>query len=986
MPTTAVTSNALPLGSHIQLPNFPRTFLGPKHTYRQADGAGNSILHPDIGRAGSSYARDVPSKHCFTSLPEPELVFDTLLKARGQQTHSGGTSSLAYAFGQLVTYSLFRTDLNNWTTNLTSSYLDLSPLYGIDTNSQDSVRDKASGRGLLYPDAFPEDRLAFCPPTTSALLVLFNRNHNYIAERLLSINERKRWIDPPPTDEGARNRQDEEIFQLAKLVNCGHFLGVMIYDYLPAILGLSEDNDWSRGGAIIEQFEKARKGLGGELSHGHHCSVELQTLYRLHALMSQADIGWTESRFNQLFGRKSFERITVDDVEDIVRQYGAGINTDPGKRTFADLTRGIDGKFSDDDLARILLDATENAAGAFRPRGIPAVVRAMEILCMEQARFWGVCSINEFRLFLGLKPFESFDEWCSEAVIASTARRLYGHIDNLELYTGLQCEASVLPDNIRPYSCGYTMAQAILAYSMRLIQGDRFYTIDLTPKNLTVWGYRDCQPEMPQANMGSHMSRLLMRHLQRHYSYNTAYGWFPFITPQRMREYLTKQGIADRYEFDRPLAMPLPKILDELSSIRYVANDPERFPLSADIKVVQDDGELMLTVEKGIKTNSLDKSWALEALLPNKDAMHKHGQWFSESLLRKITERKWKYGGVKGTYVDIVWDVINASVVHWVAEHLFGLPLKTDGHPEGLYTENELYDILTKLYSLKFPSTESPDCAFSLRQSAIQSSHAILTLIERELLPFKQVLSPKAFVDKLTSFREQKRNEAQKPNYQFMNKLNSTGKSMDEMINTILDIAISCSVNVAQAAVHAVDFFLDEEQEKERHHILELMQLDDAESGDLLLGYAREALRFNPRICGSWREVAADAQIPQGQDLSPLNVRASDRIWISFKNANLDPAQFPEPMEIDPRRPRTAYRIFGNEFFSGPIAAFGEQIIVETLRVILKLKNVRRAESYLGRLSGFRTLVNETELNVYLLPDGTTSPWPGPMHLVVSSL
>jgi len=34
------------------------------------------------------------------------------------------------------------------------------------------------GRGLLRPDVFAEDRLLFLPPTVSALLVLFNRNHN----------------------------------------------------------------------------------------------------------------------------------------------------------------------------------------------------------------------------------------------------------------------------------------------------------------------------------------------------------------------------------------------------------------------------------------------------------------------------------------------------------------------------------------------------------------------------------------------------------------------------------------------------------------------------------------------------------------------------------------------------------------------------------------------------------------------------------------
>jgi linoleate 10R-lipoxygenase len=99
----------------------------------------------------------------------------------------------------------------------------------------------------------------------------------------------------------------------------------------------------------------------------------------------------------------------------------------------------------------------------------------------------------------------------------------------------------------------------------------------------------------------------------------------------------------------------------------------------------------------------------------------------------------------------------------------------------------------------------------------------------------------------------------------------------------------------------------------------------------------------------------------------------------------MQPVQFPEPVEIDPRRQRTSYRIFGNEFFSGPVAAFGEQIIVEVLRVVLKLRNLRRAEGQLGTMAGFRTRVHDTELNVYLTPDGSTSCWPGPLHLVVST-
>lgn len=92
--------------------------------------------------------------------------------------HPGENSSLTFAFASIVTHSLFRTDIEDWTKNNTSSYLDLSPLYGINQAQQDSVRNRGLGRGLLYPDTFAEERLGFLPAAVSALLVIFCRNHN----------------------------------------------------------------------------------------------------------------------------------------------------------------------------------------------------------------------------------------------------------------------------------------------------------------------------------------------------------------------------------------------------------------------------------------------------------------------------------------------------------------------------------------------------------------------------------------------------------------------------------------------------------------------------------------------------------------------------------------------------------------------------------------------------------------------------------------
>lgn len=81
-------------------------------------------------------------------------------------------------------------------------------------------------------------------------------------------------------------------------------------------------------------------------------------------------------------------------------------------------------------IPRILQDSTEIPAGAFRARGTPAVLRIVEIMGMEQGREWGVCTMNEFRDYLGLKRFATFEEWNSDKEVA-VSRQLHrndGHL------------------------------------------------------------------------------------------------------------------------------------------------------------------------------------------------------------------------------------------------------------------------------------------------------------------------------------------------------------------------------------------------------------------------------------------------------------------------------------------------------------------------------------------------------------------------------
>ena len=60
------------------------------------------------------------------------------------------------------------------------------------------------------------------------------------------------------------------------------------------------------------------------------------------------------------------------------------------------LTRDTEtGSFKDTDLAAILMNAIEDPAGAFKARGIPEVMRIVEIMGIEQARQWGTCTVSE---------------------------------------------------------------------------------------------------------------------------------------------------------------------------------------------------------------------------------------------------------------------------------------------------------------------------------------------------------------------------------------------------------------------------------------------------------------------------------------------------------------------------------------------------------------------------------------------------------------
>ena len=60
--------------------------------------------------------------------------------------------------------------------------------------------------------------------------------------------------------------------------------------------------------------------------------------------------------------------------------------------------------------------------------------------------------------------------------VARAAKHLYGHINNLELYTGLQCKATIPTGSGLWLPIGYTMMKVVLSDAIALIHADGLHS------------------------------------------------------------------------------------------------------------------------------------------------------------------------------------------------------------------------------------------------------------------------------------------------------------------------------------------------------------------------------------------------------------------------------------------------------------------------------------------------------------------------------
>ncbi|CZR54744.1 related to linoleate diol synthase [Phialocephala subalpina] len=955
------------LWSSLQHP--PLSYLGAQYQYRTADGSNNNPLYPKLGAAKTPYAKTTrPGTKLQGVRPDPGLLFDLLLARDPEEfkENPAGLSSVLFYHASIIIHDVFRSSREDSNISDTSSYLDLAPLYGSSVQDQEAVRTME--KGFLKPDTFHEKRLLGQPPGVNVILVMYSRFHNYVAEMLLKINEGGRFTLAPADTEDEKNaaikRQDEHIFQTARLITGGLYVNISMGDYLRALTNSHHTNtDWS-----LDPRQEINKTIHGEAvarGVGNQVSCEFNLLYRFHSAISQKDEKWAEDFFRSFLPeakdpKKQFDQLTPVEMWSAMGKFEASIPTDPSERVFGGLKRGPDGKFDDADLVRIFKESCEDPAGLFGARTCPKVLRVIEVMGIMQARKWGVASLNEFRKSFGLKPHATMEEVNSDPEIADLLRKLYNHPDMVELYPGLFIEdAKPAMEPGHGICITYTVGRAVLSDAVTLVRGDRFNTLDYTPATLTNWGFQEVNADIKTLG-GSMFHKLVHRAVPGWFPFNSLHIMQPMYTRKANKAIAIKLGNIDLYtEADpapprRVVIIKQNELVREILSVQSTFKEPNGILLQALFSGKRDFSKYMLAGDAAI--NTAQRNLVGDVLYGSRDLKPALGGFLSSFSAKQLEDESLKLG--KDLYqVDMLRDIAIPVSTTMLAD-LWCLDLETVENPDGSLTLKKLHTTLADVRQWQF-AAHDPATQWTRRRRAQEAatllSTSTTTMVEAVLRDSNHILWREKFTRFLPYVGLKARRDLSKGGSlrwygrHVVSELLKAGRSIEEISDLSWCSAVGGAAVTIGMFAEVLQFFLKKDNRNYWENIQDLVAIKSPESDKVLREYVLEAQRLTTKQLVT-RIVLKDTTI------NGTTFQKDDLVEILLGDACRDIEAVLDPKAFKLGRPKEAYLQFG----WGPHQCLGREIsimyLVEMIKLAATLKELRPAPGDMGILK--RVIVN----------------------------
>lgn len=644
------------------------------------------------------------------------------------------------------------------------------------------------------------------------------------------INENGRFTKPKDDDTSKWAKYDEDLFQTSRLITCGLYVNIIVKDYVRTILSLNRTSStWALDPRAVST--KTMFNVPAPEGVGNSVSAEFNLIYRWHSAISERDDKWIQDEYERIFPGKIHKDMPIHELMGGLGKVVAGLPEDPLERPFGGLTRNKDGTLPEEGLVEILRSSILDVAGSFGANRVPTIMRSIEILGIMQARQWNLASLNEFRLFFGLKAHETFEEINPDPIVAKKLKNLYDSPDFVELYPGLTAEKAKPPRAPGSGLCvNYTISRAILSDAVSLVRGDRFFTTDFNGRFLTNWGFTACNFDT-KVDQGCVMYKLILGAFPDAFKGNSIYAHFPFVIPAENLVIQTNLGTAKLYDWNPPKVTPEVISIDSYDAVVKILKDKTNWKVtwgeSIEFLVSQPNERYGDTycLAGDDQANEESRKLVMKALYPNdwKKEVKAFYQDITEKLLKKYT---YQIGGAN--CVDITRDVGNLAHAHFSAS-LFSLPLKTEDNPHGIYTEQELSMILSLLFFAIFYDID-PKKSFPLKTAAKMLAKSLGTLV---LLNVESV----ARFGKIAEFVEKIRAKSQLEDYGIhtIQRLLQSGLSSKEVVwGQLLPTASSMVANQSQLFSQVLDYYLTEGIEH-LPKMQELAEHETDETEDLLL-------------------------------------------------------------------------------------------------------------------------------------------------------
>jgi hypothetical protein len=486
----------------------------PEHLVtRSVDGTYNDLDHPDMGRAGARFGRNIPLDQVLPVTreqlmePSPREVSRRLL-TRDPFLPATSVNTLAASWLQFMIHDWFTHGVADtsrlvdiplepgdpWfenpmriprikldptrpegadgpvtSINDVTHWWDGSSIYGSSLDEQRRVRAGEGGRLRLTPDGqlpIPDDPAL--DPTMKPgwwsglgmLMTLFAREHNAVCARLAS--EYPNW-------------DDEELFQRARLVVAALLAKIHTVEWTPAIIShpttvYALRANWFgvAGERIARAFGRISaseviSGIPGAATEHYgvpfSLTEEFTSVYRMHPLLpddfdlrtAAADAPLAQLGFRALAGPHSKEISTKYALGDLFYSFGT---THPG--------------------AIVLRNYPKFLQEYVRPDGSVIDLASTDLVRIREL---GVPRYCEFRRQLHLKAPSSFLELTDDEGLAQEMADLYGDIEKVDLMVGLFAEK-------RPTGFAFsdTAFRIFILMASRRLNSDRFFTKDFRPE------------------------------------------------------------------------------------------------------------------------------------------------------------------------------------------------------------------------------------------------------------------------------------------------------------------------------------------------------------------------------------------------------------------------------------------------------------------------------------------------------------------------